>query len=115
MNEFILTLKGPINDFESRFFEENDFDYSVSKSLTGGSEIIDVIIILSPFIIDKVTDIIKKSIENKRYIRIKHNGTEIENVKNSDELKEILDILFKNDKSTNAHRKSRTRTKNASR
>jgi hypothetical protein len=57
---------------------------------------------LSPLIINKVTDIIKKSIEHKRYIRIKHKGTEVENVK-PDELKKVLDTLFEKDNSATTH------------
>lgn len=88
--EFLtLTIEGPLTEEDRALFNSNNWDYLTKKPLSGGSEIVQVLIGLSPLVITTVGDVIKTYIKNKRFIKFKCDDVEIENATE----KEITNIL----------------------
>lgn len=105
----LIRLSGPLSQEDEGWLKKHDVDFGCSKSLTGGQEIIDVLIPLAPVIILQVADIIKEYIKNRRLMSMKYYDIELQNVaiKDVDELLKKLNV--KSERSTS--RKSTIRRK----
>lgn len=89
-NDFlILSIVGPITPEDKEYFETQNWDYMVSKPLIGGDQLIDLMIGILPYTVYQISEIIKKYIENKRYIKFKIGDIVVENVTAS-ELENVL-------------------------
>ena len=90
----LIKLSGPLSQEDEGWLKKHNVDFGCSKSLTGGQEIIDVLIPLAPVIILQLADIIKEYIKNRRLISIKYDDIELQNVaiNDVDELLKKLNV-----------------------
>ena len=103
----VLTIQGPLEGEDKELLKDNNWNYLESHRLTGGSPIVDLVVVLSPLAplaISSITSIIEKYIENKKYIKIKIGDVEIENA-NIEEIIKVLEMTIKMNKNKSKRRK----------
>lgn len=87
-----LKVNGPLDDNEKEAIESNNWIYSSSKSLSGGPEMIDVLVPIIAVAIEQLGGIIKKLIDRGKLVTIKYKDIEVKNIKPED-VDEILEEL----------------------
>ena len=96
----IIELNGNISEDEKSFLSENDITFSASKSLFGGPEITEIMIVSLPIVLGGFFKILSDKIKENRTITVKYfeNGKPQEiSVKNFEDFEKIKLMLESKD------------------
>ena len=102
----ILSFIGPVKAKENMFMDSNNITYGSSRSINGGAEIVNAVLIsTSTVIISEAVEFIVELVKQGRMVKVEYKGFTISEftLKNVEKrMKEIDDLLrkFERDKSS---------------